>query len=161
MSDLFSALRSAGSALQAFQTALDVTQNNVGNSQTPGYVHQTAILDPLGFNPPAGLEGGVTSDRIQSSRNEFAETAVRNAQSLYGGSSQLASSLNPIESAFNITGTGGVSNALDALFQSFSAWSVSPADVNAQSSVLNAAASVSSAFQQTAAQLSSARSGTD
>src|SRR5436309_2364361 len=119
MSNLFAALNAASSALRAFQSALDVTQNNVSNSQTPGYVKQAPSLDALSFDIRKGLSGGVESQSPQSSRDEYAESAVRRQVSLLGGSSQLATSLDPIELVFSVTRTGGVSNALDALFQSF------------------------------------------
>src|SRR5579872_2153904 len=157
MSNLFAALNAASSALQAFQSALDVTQNNVSNAQTPGYAKQSPVLDALSFNLQAGLSGGVTAGSPQSSRNEYAESAVRQAVARLGSSSQLATRLDPIEQAFNVTGTGGIANALDALFQSFSAWSATPSDASAQSAVLSAASDVAAAFSQTASQLTQAR----
>jgi flagellar hook-associated protein 1 FlgK len=157
MSDLFAALNAASSALRAFQSALDVTQNNVSNSQTPGYVKQAPSLDALSFDLRNGLSGGVESGSPQSSRNEYAEAAVQQQVSLLGSSSQLATSLDPIEQVFNVTGTGGVANALDALFQSFSAWSATPGDVSAQQAVLGAASQVAAAFGQSAAQLDKIR----
>lgn len=161
MSDLFGVLSSAAGALKAFQSALDVTQNNVSNSQTPGYVKQTASLESLSFDLRGGLNGGVEAGAPQSSRNEYAEAAVRQQVTLLGSSSQLATSLDPIEQVFNVTGSGGIGNAIDALFQSFSAWSNSPGDAGAQSAVLNAAAQVSVAFQQAAKQLGDVRTSVE
>lgn len=157
MSNLFSALSSAGGALQAFQNALDVTQNNVSNSQTAGYVKQIPEFDALSFNPAIGTNGGVQSAGPQDSRNQYAELAVQHQLSLLGSSSQLATSLDPIEQVFTVTGTGGIANSLDALFQSFSAWSTTPGDSNAQSAVLTAASQVAATFQQSAAQLDQVR----
>jgi flagellar hook-associated protein 1 len=78
---------------------------------------------------------------------------VQQQVTLLGNSSQLTTSLNPIDAVFTVTGTGGISNAMDSLMQSFSAWSNSPSDANAQSAVLNAASTVATSFQQSAAQL--------
>jgi len=153
MSDLFSALTSAGGALQAFQNALNVTQNNVSNSQTAGYVTQVPQFDALSFDSTSGLNGGVISAPASDSRNQYAELAVQQQVTLLGNSSQLSTSLNPIDEVFTVTGTGGISNAMDSLMQSFSAWSNSPNDANAQSAVLNAASTVATSFQQSAAQL--------
>ena len=150
MSDLMSAMNSAAGALRAFQTALDVTQNNVSNSQTPGYVKQVPSFDALSFQPGQGLDGGVEAAPAQSARNEFAEVAVRQQVSLLGASSQLATSLDPIEQVFSVTGNGSISTALDNLFQSFSAWSANPDDVSARAGVLNAATAVTTAFGQSA-----------
>ena len=153
MSDLYGILTSAAGSLKAFQSALDVTQNNVSNSQTPGYVTQTAVLDSLSFNTATGLQGGVEAGTPQSSRNQYAEAAVRQQVTLAGNSAQLATSLQPIEQIFNVTGTGGIANALDALFQSFSSWANNPSHTGAQSAVLNAASQTATAIQQSAHQL--------
>jgi len=157
MSDLFSALNSAAGALRAFQTALDVTQNNVSNSQTPGYVTQVPTFDALGFQPTKGLDGGVEGGTGQSTRNQYAELAVRQQVTLLGSSSQLATSLDPIEQVFSVSGTSSISSALDTLFQSFSAWSANTGDVSAQSAVLNAASGVATAFAGSANQLDQIR----
>jgi flagellar hook-associated protein FlgK len=40
MGSLFSALDSASQSLQAFERAMDVTQNDVTNANSPGYANQ-------------------------------------------------------------------------------------------------------------------------
>ena len=137
------------------QTALDITQNNVSNSQTPGYVKQIPTFDALQFQPQNGLEGGVLAGAPQDSRNEYAEVAVRQQVSLLGSSQQLATSLDPIEQAISVSGTSSISSALDTMFQSFSAWSANP--VQHQSAVLTAANGVASAFAQSASSLNQAQ----
>jgi flagellar hook-associated protein 1 FlgK len=161
MSDLFAALNSASGALRAIQTALDVTQNNVSNSQTPGYAKQVPSFDAVSFQPEHGLAGGVVAGPTQDTRSQFAEIAVRQQVSLLGASSQLATSLDPIEQVLSVSDKNSISSALDALFQSFSAWSSNPNDVNARSSVLNAAAGVATAFRQSTTRLDRIRSSVD
>ena len=113
------------------------------------------------FQPDQGLSGGVRAGVTHDSRNEYSETAVRQQVSLLGASSQLASSLDPIEQVFSVSDQNSVSSALDSLFQSFSAWSASPNDPNARRTVLNAATAVSTVFQQSAARLDKIRSSVD
>lgn len=160
MGNLFSALGSAGDALKAFQTALDVTQNNVTNATTPGYAKQVPGFDSLSFQPANGLLGGV-KENTQDTRNEFAETAVRQQTSLLGQFQQLQTSLAPLQSVFDVSASSPIPSALNQLFQSFSNWSAHPGDTSAQSAVLSAASQVSAAFQQTAKQLDSIRSSSD
>ena len=160
MGNLFSALGSAGDALKAFQTALDVTQNNVTNANTPGYAKQVPGLDSLSFQPANGLLGGV-KENTQDTRNEFAETAVRQQTSLLGQFQQLQTSLAPLQSVFDVTASSPIPTALNQLFQSFSNWSANPGDATAQTAVLNAASQVSAAFQQAAKQLDTIRTSTD
>lgn len=160
MGNLFSALGSAGDALKAFQSALDVTQNNVTNANSPGYAKQVPQLDSLSFQPENGLLGGV-AENTQDTRSEFAETAVRQQTSLLGQFQQLQTSLAPLQNVFDVSAGSPIPTALNQLFQSFSSWSANPGDASAQSSVLNAASQVSAAFQQAAKQLGSIRTSTD
>ena len=160
MGNLFSALGTAGDALRAFQDALDVTQNNVTNASSPGYAKQVPTLDSLSFQPDNGLLGGV-QEHTQDTRNQFAETAVRQQTSLLGQFQQLQTSLAPLQSVFDVSATSPIPTALNQLFQSFSNWSANPGDATAQSAVLNAASQVSAAFQQAAKQLDTIRASTD
>jgi flagellar hook-associated protein 1 FlgK len=160
MGNLFSALGSAGDALKAFQTALDVTQNNVTNASTPGYAKQVPGLDSLSFQPENGLLGGV-KENTQDTRNEFAETAVRQQTSLLGQFQQLQTSLAPLQNVFDVSATSPIPTALNQLFTSFSNWSANPGDASARTAVLSAASQVSAAFQQAAKQLDSIRTSTD
>src|SRR5579864_6624160 len=160
MGNLFSALGAAGDALKAFQTALDVTQNNVTNANTPGYAKQVPGLDSLSFQPENGLLGGV-KENTQDTRNEFAETAVQQQTSLLGEFQQLQTSLAPLQNVFDVSANSPIPSALNQLFQSFSAWSAQPDNTNARSAVIAAAAQVGTAFQQAATQLSQIRSATD
>src|SRR5690348_5942414 len=125
MGNLFSALGAAGNALKAFETALDVTQNNVTNANSAGYAKQIAGLDSLSFQPEHGLLGGVR-ENTQDSRNEFAETAVRQQTSLLGQFQQLQSSLAPLQNVCDISANSPIPSALNQLFQSFSNWSAHP-----------------------------------
>ena len=161
MSDLFSAMRAAGSALEAVQNALDISQNNVSNAQTPGYVRQSAVMKAMPLELNGGLSGGVLSAGPESSRSQFAEAAVRAQQSLHGNSSQLSSSLDPIEQVFSVSANSGISSAFNTLFQAFSAWASNPSDPNGQTTVLNAATGVAAQFQQSATQLSNIRTSTE
>ena len=61
MGGLFGALANSLSAIEAFQNALDVTQNNVSNATTPGYANQIATFEAQSFDPQGGLDGGGTA----------------------------------------------------------------------------------------------------
>jgi flagellar hook-associated protein 1 FlgK len=154
--DLFSSLRSAGGALDAFTQALAVTQNNVTNASTPGYAKQTQLLEAMPFDPASGIPGGVSAGEVVSARNEYAEQAVRQPTSLLGEASQNVDSLTTLQSIFDVSEGAGLSNALSNLYQAFSAWGQSPTDANARQAVIDRATDVAQAFQQTASQLDSA-----
>ncbi|MGA3017872.1 MAG: flagellar hook-associated protein FlgK [Bryobacteraceae bacterium] len=150
MASILSTLVSAASALDAFGQALDVTQNNVSNSQTPGYANQTQILTAMPFDPADGSTGGVSAAEVVSSRDQYAEQAVRQQNVLLGQAQQNVTSFTSLQSLFDISGNSGIPYALNNLFTSFSAWGQTPTDTDAQQAVINSATDLANAFQQTA-----------
>ena len=160
MGSLFSALTSACQSLDAYQQAIDVTQSNVTNANSPGYVKQVPTLVSIDSASNNGQSAGVV-EQTQDTRDQFAETAVQQQTSLLGEYQQLQTSLAPMQNVFDVSSTSAIPSALNQLFQSFSNWSTQPTDGTAQASVLNAAQQTAAAFQQAAAQLTTIRSSTD
>lgn len=161
MSSLTSALTSAANAISVFENALNVTQNNISNSSTPGYVEQTATFEALPYDSATGASGGVSSGPVTSARNIYAENSVHQAQTALGTWEQQVSTLQGLQSSFDITGTSGIPGALNTLFSAFSTWSASPGDTNARQAVLNGAQGLVEAFQQQAAAISSTATTAD
>jgi len=151
---LLSSLATSASALDAFQQVLSVTQNNVVNSSTPGYARQTMTLEAEKFDPFTGASGGVLATEMKSSRDDFAEQAVRQQNSLLGESTQNVDSLTTLQNNFDISGNSGIPAALNNLLQAFSAWGQTPTDTNTQQSVIDNATAVANAFQDAATGLS-------
>ncbi len=160
MGDLFSALSSAAGALNAFQRAVGVTQNNVANANSPGYAKQVPTLQSQDFQSAGGLAGGVR-ELTQDSRDDFADNAVQQQLSLLGQFQQLQASLSPLQTVLDVSSNSAIPSALNKLFQSFSQWSAHPSDTTSQSLVISAAEQAAAAFQQTAAQLNNIRSATN
>jgi flagellar hook-associated protein 1 FlgK len=161
MSNLLSSLLNSSSALSAYEQVLVVTQNNVANASTPGYAKQTLSLEAMPLDLALGASGGVRTGTIQSSRDEYAEQAVRRQTVGLGQAQQNVNSLTAIQSQFDVTGTAGISSALNNLFQSFSAWGQSPTDPTARQNVIDQATAVASSFQQAAAGLASVAQDTE
>jgi flagellar hook-associated protein 1 FlgK len=143
-------MTTASNALDVYSQALDVVQNNVANASTPGYASQTQTFDALRFDPNNGFPGGVALGQIQSSRDEYAEHAVRQQTTLLGQAQQDVASLTALQSQFDVTGNSGISAAFNNLFQAFSAWGQTPSSPVAQQNVISQATAVASAFQQAA-----------
>jgi flagellar hook-associated protein 1 len=158
MGSLFSALNSASQSLQAFERAIDVTQNNVTNANSPGYAQQTPELVSLGFQASNGLSGGV-QEQTHDTRSAYADTAVQQQLSLLGQYQQLQTSLAPLQTVFDVSSSSPIPSALNQLFQSFSQWSSQPSNSSYQSAVLYAAQQTATAFQQVASQLASIQTG--
>ena len=151
--NLLASLDVSAGALTAYDQVLAVVQNNVANSSTPGYAQQTQDLEAMPFDPSDGTMGGVQAGAVVSSRDQYAEQAVRSQTVLLGQAQQNVNSLTSLQSVFDITGQSGISAALNNLYSSFSAWAQTPTDSSAQQSVLTSASAVAQAFQQTASNL--------
>ena len=159
MGSLFSALNSASSALEAFQRAVDTTQNNVTNANTPGYAAQVPIFVSQDFQSTNGLSGGVV-EQTQDTRNQFADTAVQQQLSLQGLYQQLQSSLTPLQNVFDVSSSSAIPSAFNQLFSAFSEWSTQPSNVVSQTAVISAAQQTASALQTAASALSNIRAAT-
>jgi flagellar hook-associated protein 1 FlgK len=150
MGNLTAALINSSSALEAYEGALVVTQNNVTNANTPGYANQLVTLVAQPFDLATGASGGVRLGTTQSSRNQFAEQAVRGQQTAYSYDQQQVSDLSAAQNYFSLSATSGIAPSISALFQSFSQLSVTPNDTVARQTVLNDAATVAQNFNDTA-----------
>ena len=53
MGSLFGTLNNSLDAIEAYQSALNVSQNNVSNASTPGYAAQEATFEALASSLPA------------------------------------------------------------------------------------------------------------
>jgi flagellar hook-associated protein 1 FlgK len=161
MGGLFGSLNSSLQALKAFETALQVSQNNVSNASTPGYSRQTVELEAEPCSITQGLTGGVKAGAVESTDNIYADQAVRDQFSQQANYNAQNSALGAIQSLFDVSGQSGVIGALNNLFQSFSAWSATPSSTAAQQAVLNSAQTVAQSFQSTAASLSQTTTNLD
>ncbi|HTS26727.1 MAG TPA: flagellar hook-associated protein FlgK [Bryobacteraceae bacterium] len=161
MANLLSSLMSSASALNAYQQALAVVQNNVANASTPGYAKETLPLEAMPLDLALGSSGGVRAGTVTSARDEYAEQAVRRQTVGLGAAQQNVNSLTAVQSQFDVTGTSGIATALNNLFQTFSAWGQAPTDATVRQNVIDQATAVASSFQQAAAGLASVAQDTE
>ena len=77
MSNLMASMATAGNALDVYQQALTVVQNNITNSSTPGYATQSLNMVAQPLDVAGGLAGGVAAQGLESARDEYAEDEVR------------------------------------------------------------------------------------
>jgi flagellar hook-associated protein 1 FlgK len=150
MANLLASLISSAGTLDAYGRVLETAQNNVANASTPGFAKQHMTLYALPYDSLGGATGGVRAGTLQSTRNEYAEQAVRQQTAATGYQQQMVDSLTPLQNRFDISGDQGLPYALNNLFQSFSAWATTPNNDATRQTVLDRAGAVASAFQQTA-----------
>jgi flagellar hook-associated protein 1 len=161
MGNLFSALSSASQSLQAFEQAIDVTQNNVTNANSPGYADQVPQLISQSFQSNTSGAGGGVTEVTQDTRSTYADTAVQQQLSLQGMYQQLQTTLAPLQNVFDVSSSSPIPSALNQLFESFSEWSTQPNNQDYQSSVIAAAQQTATAFQQAAVQLGQIQTSTN
>src|SRR5262245_26493062 len=150
MGNLFTSLLNTANALRVYDQALTVTQNNVTNASTPGFVNQTQSFEAMPFDVVDGLPGGVRAGPVLSARDRFAEQAVRDQQNAVGLYDQKKSDLTPLETYFDVSAKSGLAPSISGLFQSFSQLSVNPNDTVSREAVLEQANVVAENFQHTA-----------
>jgi flagellar hook-associated protein 1 FlgK len=154
MANILASLSNAGNALDVFQQALNVIQNNVNNSSTPGYATQNLNLSAQPLVVTSGLTGGVAAQGLQDTRDDYAEEQVQLQTQALGLYTAQAESTGTVQSFFDVSGTGGVPAALNNLLSAFSAWSVTD-DPTAEQNVLSSAQSLASSINGLANSLSS------
>ena len=156
MGTLFSALSASASSLTAFEKALDITQNNVGNASTPGFAAQQTNFVPAAFAVDGGFTGGISRVEAISTRDNYSEQSVRRQFSQLGSAEQQARSLARVQSNFDISGQTGLSGNLAKFFQSFSALSAAPNNPTTRQAVIASAQNIAQSFQETARGLAQA-----
>jgi len=151
MGTLTSALTSSASALDAFQYALSVTQNNIDNASTAGYAKQEAVLQADPFDPAGGLSGGVSQGQMVNSRDLLTERDVWQQSAAQGDATAQNEALSEVQNALPTSSGSGIPAALTTFFNDVSAWSASPDDGSIRQTVMDDAANVVQNFHTTAA----------
>lgn len=152
MSSPFAGIDIAGSALRAFQQALNVTGDNISNVNTPGYSRQTVNL--VGTDPTTiysdgkqlMIGTGVTIQSVDRIRDMFLEGNMSAATSEQSRLNTLTTNLGSVQTVIPASSDSGISNALDTFFN---AWSALASDPNESANY----SAVQSAGQQLANQV--------
>src|SRR5665213_4069119 len=140
MISLSGTLSSAVEALDAQETGLSVTNNNIANVNTPGYSRQTINLaEAAPINEGSiSVGNGVNLVGIQSIQNELLTLQIQQQTSQQSSADAQVSALTQIQTLFPSSGTS-LASALSGFFTSLSALSSNPLDAgNRQTAVTNA-----------------------
>jgi flagellar hook-associated protein 1 FlgK len=144
------------SALQAFQTAMTVTGNNIANANTPGYAEESVALAAKAPQSSGGtpIGDGVDVASISRAVNQLSNNQLNSSQSTLGQLSSLQTYTNQID---NIIGTtaGGLTTALQNYYGAWSTVANDPTSTAARQALIGQAQSVADSFQTTNSQLQS------
>lgn len=159
MGTLSSLLNTGQQALQAQQTAIQVTGQNIANVNTPGYTRESVELAsvPTPVSPP--FRAGVTVEAITRAYDRFVTAQVNTASSDYQSANTQADVLGQVEALVNDleTDKGGLSGALGQLFNDFNALAQQPYDSTIRQTLVQQGDTVATAFHRLAEGLDTLR----
>ena len=148
MSSLFAGLHIGERALQAQQFALETTQRNITNANTPYYSRQRVNFipgDPIGFGAIAP-GGGVISVSADAFRNRFIDYRVTQELQPQGENDAVIAALDQVDALLNESDGKGLQAALSEFFASFSSLSNAPEDRSLRRQVLVSAQGLAHEF---------------
>jgi flagellar hook-associated protein 1 FlgK len=142
------------SALQAFQSAINATSNNIANASTPGYdVESVNLTEALPQSDGTATVGsGVVVTGISRAYSQAAAAQLNSSQSTLGQLNALQSYTNQIDNLFG-TSVGGLSTALQGFYSAWSNVANNPTSTASRQALLSQAQSVASSFQTASGQL--------
>jgi flagellar hook-associated protein 1 FlgK len=150
MSSLSSSLSTAVQSLIADTGALQITNNNIANANTPGYSRELTIFQEA---PPTedgnlSLGNGVVLEGYQSVRDELVSNQIQQETQAQSSANAQLGSLQQIQPAFT-TSTQDIGTEMSALFASISALSTNPTSSSEREGVLAAGQNLAAAFNST------------
>jgi flagellar hook-associated protein 1 FlgK len=143
-------LSTAVQALFADTGALQITNNNIANANTPGYARQVAVLQEAAPSNEGNLSlgNGVVLQGYQSVRDELVTSQIQQETQSQGAANAQLSSLQEIQPTFT-TSTQDIGTQMSALFANISSLSTNPASSASREAVLTAGQNLVSAFNTT------------
>lgn len=151
MSDVFGI---SVSALQAFQSAINVTGNNIANASTPGYAKESVDLTaaPPQASGTSSIGDGVVVSGVSRSFNQATANQLNASQSSLGQLNALQTYSSQIDNLVGVT-AGGLSTAVQNFYSAWSDVANSPTSTAARQALIGKAQSVAASFQSTGSQL--------
>jgi flagellar hook-associated protein 1 FlgK len=145
----FQGINTMSSALRAFQRALDVTGHNISNVNTTGYSRQSVQFNQADPSHITGINNyfvgnGVSAASISRIQDQFLFMRQVDASSERGRLGSLSDGLNGVQSVMNEPGGASIGDALDRLYNAWSALGSNPNDTVLRQQVQQAGATLSS-----------------
>ena len=172
MLGLFNTLNMGARAMTAQQVGVEVTGQNLANANNAAYARQRVQLQTsTSTQTGIGMEGtGVEAASIQQIRDQLLDSQIQSESSVggYWNSEQSAlqnaqtqlneflnlDSASSTSSSDSSTTSQGLSTQLNNLFNAFQDVATSPTDTSARQSLVNAAQTLASTFNQASQNLS-------
>jgi len=161
MSGISGLVSNALTGLQAAQSALQVTGNNIANVNTPGYSRETAVQSTLTPSLYGGqyLGNGTQIDAVTRSYSAYLQSQVWSTTATASGANTFKTQLQPVVNL--LAGTNaGLSTAINQFFASGVAQvAANPSDMPSRQNLISQAQGLAQTFQSAAQQLQDAATG--
>jgi len=157
---LNTSLSIAVQSLNAASGALQATNNNIANANTPGYTREVPILQEVAPTTEGNvsLGNGVQIEGYQSIRDGLVQTRIQEETTAQSSANAQLSSMQQIQTTFT-TSTQDIGTDMSALFTSISNLSTNPSSTSSQQAVLTAGQNLAAAFNTASNTLSSQQAG--
>jgi flagellar hook-associated protein 1 FlgK len=156
---LTTSLSIAVGSLSADTGALQTTNNNIANANTPGYSRETVVLQSASPTSDGNISlgNGVVLEGYQSIRSELLQRQIQQQTQTQSGANAQLTTLQQIQPTFT-TSTTDIGTTMSAFFSSVSTLSTDPTTTSRQA-VLTAAQNLASSFNSASSTLTSTQSG--
>ncbi len=157
---LNASLSIAVQSLIANSGALQATNNNIANANTPGYSRQTVVLQAAAPSGDDALNpgNGVVLEGFQSVRSELLQMQIQQQTQAQSGADAQLASLQQIEPVFT-TSTQDIGTQMTALFSSLSSLSTNPTNSSLRQGVLSAGQNLATTFNSASNTLNAIQTG--
>ncbi len=146
----FGGLNISVSGLLASQAGLDVTSNNIANTNTVGYSRKTLTFSEgviTGFRTKQILSG-VVVDQITRVRDEFLDQQIRQQASNAGRDKTIADLAVAMNDILGEPSDSGITAKLNSFFQAASDLATNPDSSAAKAVFINSASALAESFNQ-------------
>jgi flagellar hook-associated protein 1 FlgK len=158
---LNASLSIAVQSLNAASGALQVTNNNIANANTPGYTRKVPIFQsatPTDQGNNLSLGNGVSLVSYQSVRDELLQSQVQQETTAQSGANAELSSMQQIQPTFT-TSTQDIGTEMSALFKSLSTLSTDPTSASSREAVVTAGQNLTDSFNTASSTLKTQQAG--
>ncbi len=151
----FDSLSIAKSGLLASQMALDVTSNNISNSNTEGYTKQRVELSakPGTNTGQVSAGGGVDIEEITQTRSKYLDIQFRDESSTNSELFAKSDVMDNIESIFGEPSDSGLSENLSSFFTALEDMAYNAQDLSFREIVVQTAETLTDTFHSIASKL--------
>lgn len=156
MRSSFFGLNVGQQGLYTARTALDITNHNISNAETPGYSRQYGVMKasrPLDYANRGMVGTGAEIVNVDQYRDEYLDYKFWNINKDLGAYAVKNDALNQIELIFNEPTEVGFTAFFDDVFETLQGLSKNPADEASRMNYINSLESFTAYMNDTAEQL--------